>query len=237
MDISRFLIVLLLFGWSVSGTALTLLNIDFGQYGIPSSSYGAASGQAGPWNAVAESGSTSGLIDITGAITTAAVEAYGKFNGYQALPPGNEQRLLGDMYHRPYLDPTAWRVALTGLQKGRYDVYYYAPAHPMTTGEVAVNTIRAPSLPGAPTGDLIAGVSWGVVTGVPVRDGRMLIRGTAPNAGGECCYTGIAGVQLAPSAVPLPGPLGVFFVAVAVLLGRNRLRHGPGSVPDHARLW
>src|SRR5579859_3206160 len=78
MDISRTVLVLrtvLIATLLPVAMRASSINIDFGdQNPVPSSAFGAASGQAGVWNNVNSLGTTNNLVDLTGTPTSISVD-------------------------------------------------------------------------------------------------------------------------------------------------------------------
>lgn len=136
---------------SVSTFAGPEFNIDFGDLSTDTpDSYGAASGQAGTWTIINSLGSTP-LVDTTGAATGATL-TINKASGFDSDGnyAGPHADLLNDMVWGNGNSPqeSDWSITIIGLPVEEYRVYYYAPAHPMPTGEVSINNAPEPSLPG-----------------------------------------------------------------------------------------
>lgn len=191
-------------------------NIDLGDLstGTPAS-YGAASGQTGTWNIIDTLGSTA-LVSTTGAASGATVNTNSSYGfGSDGNYPGPHSDLLGDMiWGEPAPDqPTStdWSLTFVGLPGATYDVYYYAPSHSMPTGEIRINNVPVPSLPGDPVDTaLVKGVNWQVHTSVLLSGGILRITGVNSDPSQFSALGGLAGLQLVqvrrvPIDPPLPG--------------------------------
>jgi len=172
----------------------TGVNIDFGTtYGVPSSAYGGASGQAGTWN-LAGLGFTA-LADLSGAPSGVSVNAVASNatgnNG--SVPANDDQLLLNDnLSSFNPLGTATWTVTLTGLADGGYRVFVYAPSNfAVPTGSMTVGGVNLASIPGDLGSTLIEGTSWVEVT-VSVVGGTLDIYGTSSN------FCGLAGLQVVP---------------------------------------
>ena len=206
-------IVLLLVAYFSSALANAVpINVDFGTHyrnevfrqliATPVDTYRAASGQAGTWNNVNSLGTTSALLDLTGTATLASVTLIGSNFG-SGVTGGTDAPLLQDMLWR---SSGRWEVNFSDLSNGLYDIYYYAPTHPMDTGVIDINGTMVSSLPGTAPSTLIQGVSWDVLVGVAVTDGTLNLSSGAASAS----FNGIAGIQIVTStAVPEPSTLGL----------------------------
>ncbi len=194
-----------------------LFNIDFGDAsGTPDATYGAAIGQTGSWNTITSAGPTA-LFDLSGNATTASVsciaENYGGFYGTSGI----NERLADDNFFS--MAPGSWKVSITGLENGTYNVSYYAPIHPsVDIGNFTINSTSVSSIPGSIDGSLVPGVSWDVIHNVAVTDGTMTLSYTG--GGGE--YNGLAGMQI--SAVPEPASYAVAFGAMCGIAALRRRR-------------
>lgn len=191
------------------------LNLDFGtEFSVPSSGYGAASGQAGTWNQVGLG--TSALLDATGAASVASVGvAAFTDTGFAGAPVDDAGELLNDNFFSS--GGGSWSVSVAGLAAGDYAVFLYAPTNGVvSTGAMTVDGIAMASLPGDSGGNLVLGTSWtGLVLG--------FAGGTLEIAGGDPSASGLAGLQV----VPLPEPGGAALLAsgfayVALLARRRR---------------
>jgi hypothetical protein len=195
--------------------ALKRFNVDFGAaYTLLPSSYGAASGQPGAWNDIVALGATTGLLDAAGTPTGVSITVTGQSFGSAGSGATDDEKLLGDLV---FQFGGAWSVVFAGLDNGNYDVYYYAPEHPMPAGEIVINGAAVPSLQGN-IGTLEQGVSWDVLRGVAVTDGLLTLAGS-PTPG---FFSGLAGVQIAEAVVPIPAALWLLGSSLALLMGVGR---------------
>jgi hypothetical protein len=202
-------------------THAALFNIDFGDgFGTPDATYGAAIGQTGSWNTITSAGPTA-LIDLGGNATTASVSCIAEhYDGFFGSG-GINDRLAADNFYSTA--PGSWKVSITGLENGTYNVSYYAPIHPsVDTGNFTINSTSVSSIPGSVDGALMPGVSWDVLHNVAVTDGTM----TLSYIGGGVEYNGLAGMQI--SAVPEPASYALAFGAmcgIAALIRRRTFSH------------
>ena len=110
------------------------INIDFGPLPTPSASYGAASGQAGYWNAVGWSVNAAQLSDLAGQLLNAwtgnsnncdnygcAGCGSGACSGFAGSP--DDEALLGSWMNADCYDVLS--VQVWGLEPGRYAAYVY----------------------------------------------------------------------------------------------------------------
>jgi len=191
--------VLLLCG-SVGALAGPEFNIDFGDLSTDTpASYAAASGQGGTWNIIDALGNTP-LVDTTGAATGATL-AINKADGFgsDGNYSGPNEDLLEDQLWGNGNDPqeSDWSITISGLPVEEYIVYYYAPAHPMPTGEILINNMPVPSLPGDSLNALLQkGTNWDALPGVQMPGGVLRITGTNSDALQFAGLGGIAGLQL-----------------------------------------
>lgn len=183
-------------------------NIDIGnEYGPPANSF-AAFGLAGPWNEI-DIGTTA-LVNTLGILTSTDIFVSGAFGSSSNTPTNDAQLLLND--HFSTSDPV-WQIDIIGLVPGFYDVLLYAPTNGIVqTGELTVNGIELPNLPGDLAGELIAGTSVGFVTAFAV-GGVIEILGSA-----DPVFKGLAGIQLIPTpepSQPLALAMGVLAISIA----------------------
>jgi hypothetical protein len=167
------------------------LNLDFGTAnGVPASSYGAASGQAGSWNQVGLGVTT--LVDLTGGPSAACVSIVAfSSNGGVATPPiDDDGELLFDNFHSSV--GGAWSVFLSGVTNGDYLVFLYAPSNSITaTGNMTVGGVPVASIAGHLGSTLIESTSW-VKAQVTVTGGVLVVSGS------DAGFSGLAGLQLVP---------------------------------------
>ena len=166
------------------------INVDFGNtYGVPASSYGAASGQAGTWNKVGVGTVATQLVDLSGAVLEAHVSGIPYSNAFIPTPPtNNDQLLLNDSFG---WNSNTWQLTFSGLADGTALVYIYAPSPFFAvTGSINVGGTAVASIPGDPGSTLIEGTSW-VKVPVTITGGALSITG-----GGEQLFSGMAGLQI-----------------------------------------
>ena len=179
------------------------LNVDFGSaHGTPSNTFGAASGQVGTWNTLGL-GTTSGLLDITGAATTVAVTVTSQTDtGSSGGSCGGDLgALLDDNF---YTSGATWSVDLSGLTNGNYSVYLYGPNHTgVETGNMVVNGVAVASISGDGC-SFIAGTTHTAIQ-VSVTNGTLSIAGT-----NIASFAGLGGLQLIEQALPGVGNSYVF---------------------------
>jgi hypothetical protein len=118
-----------------STTEADRVNIDFSdETGVPSNAYGAAAGQAGHWNVVTSTGTTS-LRDVNGVVIAAVLQSSSgsqisspnNFNG-STTPSGSEdERLMDDLFDLGGIG-TMRSFRIENLQAGQYTVFVYAGA-------------------------------------------------------------------------------------------------------------
>ena len=117
-------------------------NVDVGDpaLGVPSSTYGAAAGRPGTWNAFDLTGPMQ-LSDLTGALSGVTLETTGGvlYDFDNGGTSGDHDALLDDMQDVGY-EPAFVDWTITGLSSGVYDIYTYAfaPDHPWYTTKVSV---------------------------------------------------------------------------------------------------
>jgi hypothetical protein len=199
------------------------LNIDFGsQFVAPSGGFAAAGNQPGFWNEITTPGVSSGLKDLSGATTGVVIDVVadtlGGFSGTSATT--DVARLLNDNFYSFPQQP--WRITLTGLADGLYDVYAYAPANPnVGTGGFTVNGIPVAAFPGAST--LIEDASWKRISNVNVVAGSLILEGTDPTD-----FSGLSGLQLVPEpSTAITWALASIIVAAGRLARRSRRVSSP----------
>jgi len=164
------------------------LNIDFGTANnVPTSDYGAASGQAGYWNRTGLG--VAALFDTSGLPSGVSMNVSADFGtGAYGAPSSDDEMLLEDYFYST--DGDNWSANLSGLAAGAYNVFLYAPSHPsVPTGDMTVGGVAVSSIPGSTGSTLIEETSW-VSAQVTVTDGTLMISGAGTN------YSGLAGMQL-----------------------------------------
>lgn len=191
-------------------------NIDFsGQYSSPSSSYGAAAGQAGVWNAINPGGAVA-LNDLSGGLTAVTITVSGAVEGWAGTSCGGDLgALISDDF---YNNGPTWSVVVNGLSNGSYTVYLYSPMHPSeSTGTMTVNGTPAASIKGLTCG-LTLGENYETVQAT-VTSGTLTIDGTL-DVGGPYNIAGLSGLQIATTqaAIPVGSPVGYGAAALLVVL-------------------
>jgi hypothetical protein len=181
--------------------------------GAPSSSFGAAAGQAGFWNAIPISWSyVWDLQDLSGADTgvDVAVAASDSISGqaaYNPLTSGDYTLLLNDARQVGYTVPGGYQIyTFSGLENGPYQVYTYA-APPYggisaTPVEVLGSTSPNPQVVTGPiSGDFFELGITHSLHDVLVTDGTLVVSITMPpgvEGGGW-----VAGMQIVPEPAAL----------------------------------
>ena len=132
-------------------------NIDFADnvtLGTPSSTYGAASGQAGFWN---DCIGNMPLADISGAATGVSIALVGVDIPYgfdELCTAGDDQALMDDIM---YTTATTGYFSITGLSDGSYQIYTYAMAPDSNAFLTDVTVIGSPDGTQAVGGDFCLG--------------------------------------------------------------------------------
>lgn len=144
----------------------------------------------------------------------------------------DEERLLADILFGNI--NVGWRVDVSGLAAGSYDVYRYGPSNnSVGTGAITFAGIDLPGLTGRTDSVLEQGVSWEVVR-VELGDEPLRISGSG-------FITGVSGLQIVPSVrqslnVDLgfaEGPPGTAYGAAAGFAGHwNEVGFGVSALDD-----
>lgn len=189
-------------------------NIDFGDLSLGTPiTYGGAAAKPGVWNIINTIG-TVPLVDTSGSSTSVLLSiGFGYGFGSDGNYSGPHADLLDDMLwgQSASTGQPDWDVTIRGLPTGTYAVYYYAPVHPMPTGNVSINGVPATLLPGdAYETNLVNGINWAVYTvNTPAGAGVIRITGTNDVSGTYGMISGIAGLQIAKrDRVVVPPPPG-----------------------------
>lgn len=140
------------------------INVDCGPVPVPSSAYGAASGQAGFWNALSSPSPSVFLRDVGGQLTSTTAEVPVACDQYDcsSCGPGacsafsgsaDDFALLGSWFNAD-CGLSVERVYASGLAPGRYALYLYTygcPASPAASVQLSINGpgVAAFSTPGA----------------------------------------------------------------------------------------
>lgn len=205
---------------AVAGTASAQsLNIDFGQLkGMPSNSYGAASGQIGYWETITSLGMTSGIRGLSGSPTSVDLnliaDRIDDGVGYDSALPNVSETFSDYFYSNANID---WTIQITNLENGNYTVFVYAPkTQYVTTGafEVAGNLVN--DLYGAETDTLVHGIDFNFVNNMVVDNHYIVIDATTLNG-----FRGISAVQLV-HVVPEPTVFTLLPFGLWLLFRRRR---------------
>ena len=171
------------------------INVDLGtNFGVPTASYGAASGMAGTWNMVGIG--VTALVAPFGAASSVSVNVVASSEqGFGGGISTEAQLLLSD--NIVALSGTGWSASFSGLLDGPYQVFLYASSNAnVTTGSMLVGGVSVASIVGDLGGTLIEGTSW-VQVPVVVNGGSLAISGIS-STGTQ--ISGLAGIQLVPLA-------------------------------------
>jgi len=201
----------------LAGTcAAQSFNIDIGNATpTPSSSFGAAAGQAGVWNTYV-GGTLNGLFDTGGNATAVSMSGTsGGFLGSFSDPTtfGDDDALMDDGMLIPFFET----YTVSGLAAGSYSIYYYVwTVSPLPTG-LDINGQGMQTIGGSWPGGYVAGTTH-AVTSVQLTSGQDLVIDVHSINGALGSFTGL---QIVPVPAPGAGALG----AAALLgLGRGRRR-------------
>ena len=178
--------------FSFSNSTSLRLNIDFGaaKTDVPSS-YAGAANQSGTWNKIS-SNSTNNLVDIDNVSTSISLEVTaGSLGG--SYGGGSGADLIKDNFFSS--NGASWKVEITGISNGIYDIYYYAPNHSaVSTGSFYINSALQNSIPGSGNNELSQGTDWGMLSGVTVSNSTLTLESYSTSS-----YRGLAGLQIRPT--------------------------------------
>jgi len=210
------ILILLLTLSSVAHADIVYIDLGAAHPGLPAT-YAAAAPAPGVWNSITSAGTTTGLVNSSGApIPINLTITAGLPSGFIGNIPNDNATLLGDNLLSP--SSQNWGFSVAGLSNGNYDIYYYEPAHGgVGTGLFDVNGVAATPLSSSDI-ELVQGETWDVVS-VTVDDGTLTLTST-PTPG--IAFTGLAGIQIV--AVPEPGPLAALWFLGGLVFARRR-RH------------
>jgi len=213
----------LLLAATSTGAHAQNLNIDFGAVtGTPASSFGAASGQAGVWNSIVNTGTTSGLLGLNGAATAVSINlaANDDLNGNDSVPGSADiNALRGDNFFND--DKQPWSFSLSGLTDGKYAAFFYAPTNQgVSTGTFSVNGTTVSSIQGNEAATLVSGQDWVRVDDIDVIGGALTVSLVSMTSN----FSGIAGLQLItppppPTAAPEPSSVALAAFGALPLVG------------------
>ena len=240
-SINRFIFVsLALMGLSVSSAHAISLNIDFGDKGAATSDYAAAADQKGYWNNINSSGTALDLLDLGGVRTKVDLLLSGSriLNGFSGGSVETDiDKLLRDYFFTGD-DTDDWSLTISGLDEGKYDIYYYAPnSGVVATGAFSINGSRVASLPGVNTKPptLGQGVSWDVLKDVSIGSLGLLMKLPSPDKAEVKKLTqpdifyGLSALQIVQvsagtSPVPVPAAVWLFGTSLIGMVGFCRRR-------------
>jgi len=166
------------------------LNIDFGaqQPDIPSG-YAGAANQSGTWNKIS-SNSTNNLVDIDNVSTSISLEVTAQTLGGYTISGAD---LTSDNFYSS--NGASWKVEITGISNGIYDIYYYAPANTaVSTGSFYINSALQNSISGSSNNVLSQGTDWDILSGVTVSNSTLTLESYSTSS-----VRGLAGLQIRPT--------------------------------------
>ena len=177
---------------SSNSTSLRL-NIDFGaaKTDVPSS-YAGAANQSGTWNKIS-SNSTNNLVDIDNVSTSISLEVTADTLDGHSGDSNSGLYLTSDNFVSN--NGVSWKVEITGISNGIYDIYYYAPTHSsVSTGSFYINSALQNSISGSNNNELSQGTDWGLLSGVTVSNSTLTLESYSTSS-----YRGLAGLQIRPT--------------------------------------
>ena len=192
-------------------------NIDFGSDFLTTnnSNFGAAANQAGQWNNITATGTTSGLKDTSNATTSVNLSLSASYSttSHNPTPSTDLQRLVQDGFMATA--GKSWTVTLSGLSNGAYNVFYYGPSHSMrTTGTFSINGTGVASITGDNTTSFVKGTNYDVLNNVSVSDGTLTLSGSR-----EISSRGLSGLQIVSASAAVPEPLTILGAVTAAGFG------------------
>ncbi len=227
----------LAFALCASAASAQRMNIDINSNslsaplggGVPSATFGAASGQAGVWNdfvGTANGVPSGALFDLSGAVTGATITmtsaSGGSILGFNnATNSGDYALLMNDANQVGTVIQGGSRVyTLNGLINGMYSLYTYAAPPQGIAGQTTVSVSGATSpnpqvAIGPAINNTFALGATHTIHDVLVTNGTLTITVTAPVNQGLSAY--INGFQL----VPTPGAIGLLAMS-GLFAGRRR---------------
>ena len=153
------------------------------------SSYAGAANQSGTWNKIS-SNSTNNLVDINNVSTSISLEVTAQHLTGQT---GSGANLTTDNFYSN--NGVSWKVEITGISNGIYDIYYYAPAHSsVSTGSFYINSALQNSISGSSNNQLSQGTDWDILSGVKVSNSTLTLESFSTSS-----YRGLAGLQIRPT--------------------------------------
>jgi hypothetical protein len=178
-------------------------NLDVGSnttYPVPGNAYGAAAAQAGVWNAVAPTGGSTNLVDLSGAASSVSVASTGGTafeSNTNPGPTGDDLNLMADISD-PSVTGQTW--TFSGLAPGAYVLYTYAwpPDNQLFRSVISVaGSSDAPQTTGGPwpAGGQTLGVTY-ALHHVTVASGGTIAMTITVAGGGS--YASLNGFQVVP---------------------------------------
>jgi hypothetical protein len=195
-------------------------NIDFGSNFLTTnnSNFGAAANQAGQWNNITATGTTSGLKDTSNATTSVNLSLSSTYSttSHNPTPSTDLQRLVQDSFWAT--SGKSWTVTLSGLSNGAYNVFYYGPSHSiLTTGTFSINGTGVASIRGDNTTSFVKGTNYDVLNNVSVSDGTLTLISTSSS--GHRGLSGLQLVQTSSTSAAVPEPLSILGAITAAGFG------------------
>jgi len=221
---------------AVSPAQAASFNIDFGSANptTNNTTFGAAANQAGQWNNIIPTETTSDLRDTSNATTSVSLtltsNAIGSSNGTAST---DLQRLVNDSFtHNNCFN---WNVTLSNLSNGIYNVFYYGPSNRnVTTGAFTINGTAVASITGDDTTSFVQGINYDVLNNVSVSNGTLTLASTSTTG-----LRGLSGLQLVQtsSASAVPEPLTILGAVTAAGFGagfKRKLAKSQENKKDNA---
>lgn len=201
------------------------LNLDFGaQFALrkPAATFGAASGQAGVWNAITAFETPSGIVDLAGGATNVAVSITATFmeglHQCQVFPFEDGCPLLENNFYS--WGDEGWTLLITGLLDGFYDIYLYEPSNLLVSlGDGEVNDRPFANIGAEYTGSFVEGKHYVRLPDVRIEGGSLRATASTDRLG----LAGLAGLQIVHASGTVPEPRSLALVALG-LGGLYRLR-------------
>tara|TARA_Y100001960_G_C14576861_1_gene778709 strand:+ start:151 stop:756 length:606 start_codon:yes stop_codon:yes gene_type:complete len=177
-------------GFTTASNSTLRLNIDFGAHrpDVPSG-YAGAANQSGTWNKIS-SNSTNNLVDIDNVSTSISLEVTAQTLGGYTISGAD---LTSDNFYSS--NGASWKVEITGISNGIYDIYYYAPANTaVSTGSFYINSALQNSISGSSNNVLSQGTDWDILSGVTVSNSTLTLESYSTSS-----FRGLAGLQIRPT--------------------------------------
>ena len=130
------------------------------------------------------------LVDIDNVSTSISLEVTA---GTLSGASGSGANLTRDNFYSS--NGVSWKVEITGISNGIYDIYYYAPTHTsVSTGSFYINSALQNSISGSSNNALSQGTDWGMLSGVTVSNSTLTLESYSTSG-----YRGLAGLQIRPT--------------------------------------